>query len=73
MTTDRFLLTYVTRVVRLDQSMRITRKNDTGCFTMGSNFYACLTIFNRYAGVKEFCINAQPDSTSVADIIVEML
>ena len=39
----------------------------------GFKFLCLFNVFNRYAGVKEFYINAQPDSTSVADIIVEML
>jgi thymidylate kinase len=39
----------------------------------GFKFLCLFNVFNRYAGVKEFCINAQADPSSVADKIVEML
>jgi thymidylate kinase len=39
----------------------------------GFKFLCQFNVFNQYAGVKEFCINAQSDSSSVADIIVEMI
>jgi hypothetical protein len=48
----QILLTYVIRGLRLDQSIRITLKNDTGCFTMDSNFYACLTSLTSMPGLK---------------------
>ncbi len=39
----------------------------------GFIFLCQFNVFNQYAGVKEFCIDAQSDSSSVADIIVEMI
>jgi thymidylate kinase len=39
----------------------------------GFRFLCLFNVFNQYAGVKEICINAQSDSSSVADKIVKML
>jgi thymidylate kinase len=39
----------------------------------GFKFLCLFNVFNQCARVKEFCINAQTDSSSVADKIVEMI
>ena len=39
----------------------------------GFKFLCLFNVFNQYVGVKEFCINAQSDSSSVADKIFEMI
>jgi len=39
----------------------------------GFKFLCLFKTFNQYVGVKEFCINAQSDSSSVADKIIEMI